>query len=134
MELLLNLAWILLCLPAWWVFRRNVQRFSSAQAFLSLACVLVILFPVISATDDLHAAPQATEETSSNKRTLGTGAPQQAVAQNPFHSSPARLIFAFSFCTGNEVCGYVHNDILALPDFFLVTPAESRPPPSAALS
>src|SRR5579885_3345912 len=114
MELLLNLAWILLVVPAWWVFTRNVRTFSSAQRFLSLACVLVILFPVVSATDDLHAAPQATEETSSTKRTLKTRAPEQALAQTQLHSPAAQLVFAAWCLHNDQFCGYLQNAILAL--------------------
>jgi hypothetical protein len=59
MELLLNLAWVLLALPGYWLWRtaeaRQGRTISSLQCVLALACVLVLLFPVISASDDLHA-------------------------------------------------------------------------------
>src|SRR5713226_515456 len=60
MELLLNLAWVLLGLPAYWLWRRHAgaraaRRFDSLQVLLALGCALVLLFPVISASDDLHA-------------------------------------------------------------------------------
>ena len=70
MELCLNFVWVLLFVPAWWVWRRNPRQHASLRCLLTLACSLVILFPVISATDDLHAAPQAMEESSSTKRAL----------------------------------------------------------------
>lgn len=71
MELLLNLAWLLLAFPAYWLWRegRTAQK-SSLQCLLSLACLLVILFPVISATDDLQAMRTEMEESSASKRTL----------------------------------------------------------------
>jgi hypothetical protein len=70
MELLLNLAWLLLALPAYWLWcaRRSTQK-SSMQCVLSLACLLVVLFPVISATDDLQAMRTEMEESSTSKRT-----------------------------------------------------------------
>lgn len=75
MELLLNLAWLLLALPAYWLWRdsrgvRDSRRFASAQCFLALGCMLVILFPVISATDDLHAMRAEMEESPSSKHNV----------------------------------------------------------------
>jgi hypothetical protein len=71
MELLLNLAWLLLALPAYWLWhaRRTSQK-SSLQCVLSLACLLVVLFPVISATDDMQAMRAEMEESSSSRRSL----------------------------------------------------------------
>jgi hypothetical protein len=74
MELLLNLAWILLVLPAYWLWRRDAstraaRRVTSMQCVLALGCVLVLLFPVISASDDLHAMRAEMEE-STSKRTV----------------------------------------------------------------
>jgi hypothetical protein len=70
MELLLNLAWILLALPGYWLWRQRTARASSRQCLLSLGCALVLLFPVISATDDLHAMRAEMEESSPGKRTV----------------------------------------------------------------
>ena len=73
MELLLNLAWLLLAVPAYCLWRgsRNpaMRRESSArQSLLALGCLLVVLFPVISATDDMHALGAEIEESPGNKR------------------------------------------------------------------
>lgn len=75
MELLLNLAWMLLALPGYWLWRRCAgarleRRVSSLQCLLALGCVLVLLFPVISASDDLHAMRAEMEESSTSKRTV----------------------------------------------------------------
>jgi hypothetical protein len=75
MELLLNLAWLLLALPACWLWRnsrrsRGEQAITSYQCLLALACVLVILFPVISATDDLVAMRTEMEESPISKRSI----------------------------------------------------------------
>lgn len=72
MELLLNLAWLLLAFPAYWLWceRRGTEK-SGLQRLLSLACLLFILFPVISATDDLQAMRTELEESpTASKRTL----------------------------------------------------------------
>ncbi len=73
MELLLNLAWLLLALPAYWLWRRGAEtrlarRVTSLQCLLALGCVLVLLFPVISASDDLHAMRAEMEDSSLSKR------------------------------------------------------------------
>ena len=72
MELLLNLVWLLLALPAYWLWRRGAgeRRVSPLQCLLALGCALVLLFPVISATDDLHAMRAEMEESASSKRTV----------------------------------------------------------------
>jgi hypothetical protein len=70
-ELLLNLCWLALLLPAFLLWqRRNPSDRSTRRSLLfacTLACLLVLLFPFISASDDLHAGAQAIEE---SKRTL----------------------------------------------------------------
>jgi len=75
MELLLNLAWLLLALPAYWLWRgsryaRTGRRLTALQCLLSLACMLVILFPVVSATDDLHVMRAEMEESPLSKRSI----------------------------------------------------------------
>lgn len=68
MELLLNLVWIAMALAAFSVFarsRRTVPQFATIpywKALLALACVLVLLFPVISASDDLHPSQAVLED------------------------------------------------------------------------
>lgn len=89
MELLLNLAWVLLALPAYWVWRRGTTTrspriASPPQCLLALGCVLVLLFPVISASDDLHAMRAEMEESASSKRALrqaATGKDSAGVSQ-----------------------------------------------------
>ncbi len=65
MELLLNFLWMLLALPAWWLWRQRVEKrggCSGYQCLLALACLVVLLFPVISASDDLSAMRAEMEE------------------------------------------------------------------------
>ncbi len=75
MELLLNLAWLLLALPAYWLWRRSTNEraghhFRAMQCLLALGCTLVVLFPVISATDDLRAMRAEMEESPTSKRSI----------------------------------------------------------------
>jgi hypothetical protein len=92
MELLLNLAWLLLSLPAYWLWRRSARRFSPLQCLLALGCVLVLLFPVISASDDLHAICAEMEDSSSSKRTVRqSGSDRNSAWVNRLQGPPARV-------------------------------------------
>jgi hypothetical protein len=73
MELFLNLCWLSLLLPAYLLWRQCIFSASSGRpsrntltsrlVFLcALGCAFVLLFPVISATDDLHAMRPEMEE------------------------------------------------------------------------
>jgi hypothetical protein len=95
MELLLNLAWVLMAVPAYWLWRRCAgarasHRVSALQCLLALGCVLVLLFPVISATDDLHAMRTEMEESSTSKRAVRqTGGDKQSAWVNRLQGPPA---------------------------------------------
>jgi hypothetical protein len=83
MELLLNLAWMLLAVPAYWLWRRDAgarpaRRVSSLQCLLALGCALVLLFPVISATDDLHAMRAEMEDAAVSKRAVRQAGSEKA--------------------------------------------------------
>jgi hypothetical protein len=100
MELLLNLVWLLLALPAYRLWRRSsnggpVLATSSLQSFLVLGCTLVLLFPVISATDDLHAMRAEMEESSTSKRALRqAGSDRSSAWVNRLQSPPATVVTA----------------------------------------
>lgn len=101
MELLLNLAWLLLALPAYWLWRSSRtaparRKATSLQSLLALGCLLVILFPVISATDDLLAVRNEMEEAPASKRSVRqTG--HEKVSGWQLQSPPALLATAASF-------------------------------------
>jgi hypothetical protein len=109
------------------------QRRSAKPIFqfsIALACLLFLLFPVISATDDLHALRQEMEE-SSTKRTQKQVSKRSAA--HDFSAPPVQLASAVSFPPSNLVCGCVlafsasvaasgHTDNSAAraPPFFLL--------------
>ena len=76
MELLLNLLWLMLALPAYCLWQRQAERTRARQSWhsfhsvLVLGCLLILLFPVISASDDLHFIRPEIEESTSSKRAL----------------------------------------------------------------
>jgi hypothetical protein len=120
MELLLNLAWLLLALPAFWLWRgaRSVPRgrkFSALQCLLALGCMLVVLFPVVSATDDLHAMRNEIEESPSSKRAIRQ-ATQDKSSVWKCHSQPALAATASSLIVSDQRWQ-------PLPTFALFAPA-----------
>jgi hypothetical protein len=67
MELLLNLSWLTLGMAAYLIFLRcrtqsSLQSPPYSRALLALACVVLLLFPFVSASDDLHPTQAVLEE------------------------------------------------------------------------
>jgi hypothetical protein len=94
MELLLNLAWLLLALPAFWLWHnaRNARaehKFTSWQCLMALGCLLVLLFPVISATDDLLAMRTEMEESPLSKRSIRQAGSDKSARNLRLQSTPA---------------------------------------------
>lgn len=76
MELLLNILWLILALPAFFVWHRQsgfwrvAGKRCHSRSFILLGCLLTLLFPVVSASDDLHSQSAEIEESSAFKRTV----------------------------------------------------------------
>jgi len=71
MEVLLNTLWLLVAIGTFLFWRPERSKRAPAVrghgrilAILALACALLLLFPVISLTDDLHAEQAAMEDSS----------------------------------------------------------------------
>lgn len=122
MELLLNLTWLFLALPAYWLWRDSRcapgRRFASIQILLALGCMLVILFPVISASDDLVAMRTEMEESSSSKRSVCQKTGEKASAAK-WHSQPPVAAIS-EFCIAHQ------NSRCAVPIHLLFTPQVRR--------
>jgi hypothetical protein len=103
MELLLNLAWLLLALPAYWLWRerRAGRKFSSLQCLLALGCLLVILFPVVSATDDLRSMRAEMEESPSSKKAFRQASSEKISAAR-WQSPPALVASTIPFVAFDE--------------------------------
>lgn len=100
MELALNLVWVILAIASYallfiYLFMRtgDARRPSRRQCVIALTCVLAVLFPVISLTDDLHEIQATAEDASAAgvvvKRCV---AAQSSASARSFHQ--AFLIFA----------------------------------------
>jgi len=136
MELLLNLAWLLLALPAFCLWRgsRNAcaeHKSSSLQCLLALGCALVILFPVVSATDDLIAMRTEMEESPISKRSIRLASHDKAFVWNArLQAPPALLGTPWSFALATEQRDLPKNPSLYAPAAPLILPAERAPPVS----
>lgn len=137
MELVLNAFWFVLALASfglWW--RRGLRcgpgygaRF---HGLVALCCVLFILFPAISMTDDLHADLLVMEEANFSRRGLrGCGHHLRAVTSDvdapPIACDLTTEVLTFRFV----VVGHV-LDVDGRPyTGFVVCPSAGRAPPSA---
>jgi hypothetical protein len=129
MELLLNFAWVLVtvaCLCLWLRFgrREGVDRRAS---FVALVMLLVILFPVISVSDDLWAAQNPAETDTCQRRAhrdCCSHTSLQAVALLPLP------VFAeLSF--GIQRFSVSLPPTQSVPDNPALAPIQNRPPPKA---
>ena len=73
MELTLNLFWLLLIVPALWVWHQASlkgahKRTHSLRCLLIVGGIMMMLFPVVSATDDLQMMRPEVEETGTGNR------------------------------------------------------------------
>src|ERR1700740_463747 len=73
METTLNLIWLLVTIAAVWPWRfrwtvsRENRRHSTRMESIAMVCVLALLFPVISLTDDLHPETVAVDAASGKR-------------------------------------------------------------------
>ena len=122
-ELLLNLAWMLLAVPALWLWRGSRspavgRSFTALQCLLALGCMLVVLFPVISATDDLRAMRSEMEEAPASKRTIRQAANDKASAWK-LQSPPALTVavnWSQSRDQGWQLLPAAESSVLSPPD------------------
>lgn len=78
MELILNLAWgvLAILLVRLWVLHAPRAKVSQNAQIVALALLILLLFPVISASDDLIAAQNPAEIETSLRRDSGPDQPR----------------------------------------------------------
>jgi hypothetical protein len=99
MELALNLIWVCVALSGCALLRSNLSRTtghpagrtSKRQKIIAMGCALIILFFVISMTDDLHDQEIFVEESKFLRVMGGNSSPSLAAA----HSTVARPLLLF---------------------------------------
>jgi len=103
MELALNLIWLGLALAGFALLgsdlsraaEHSARRPSNRQKFIAMSCALIILFFVVSMTDDLHDQEVAVEESKLLRVANAAGSPSLASAHSVV--TPAFLmLFAFT--------------------------------------
>jgi len=140
MELLLNLLWLTLALPAIWMWRnqsvcaKDCRSFYRIRAFVLFGCVLMLLFPVVSATDDLHAMRQEMEESSPSKRLVKQAVGDKSLARLSSAGALPAFIFPVSFDRDDRTCGQVLIVQARLPEQPRNGQPCSRAPPFPCLS
>jgi hypothetical protein len=141
MELLLNILWLMLGLPAIWLWRRDpaYARSSRRLGYLCpvvlLGCILVLLFPVVSATDDLHAMRPEMEESSPSRRAVKqSGGDKSHPGLSGLGTSPAHAVSLSSVSPSNEACGHVLTKSARLPERAQLAMWACRAPPLSQFS
>jgi len=103
MELLLNLVWVAVAMVVLSAFLRRrrscawTARVPYLKALLALACILVLLFPVVSASDDLHPTQAVLDDTT--KRIHQLVAPLQHAQGNGTMTALLGLLAIYLLCS-----------------------------------
>lgn len=137
MELLLNLAWLLLALPAFCLWRGSRgdsagRKLTALQCLSSLVCALVVLFPVISATDDLRAMRAEMEESPSTKRSICQKSAEKT-SLGKWQGQPSLASSSNSFVPTADAWHFVVRSGFSLPSAPAVA-RTSRAPPQSSLA
>src|SRR5579862_1199519 len=133
MELLLNLVWTTLAIGAVAAYftgsRQSARRrpLTHAQALCVLGCCLLLLFPIISASDDLHPTVALAEDAV--KRGRCTPATHVASCHSPLSCIPSAAA-AFVQAPSVQVGGYVGIEPEAPLPAIAAPPQDGRAPPS----
>ena len=141
MELAFNLAWFVIAVVSYALLAGHLASLQGEpgrcprrwQCLVALSCALVILFPVISLTDDLHEIQAAVEEPSSPAFAVKKCVVMHSLS--PINPSP-QMPFIISFSStdvrwlafGNVACGQTtalqqglhENSFGRAPPFFWV--------------
>jgi len=133
MELLLNLVWALLSVSALYAWGYGGRHARSRPHLITLVCLLALLFPVISATDDLHAMRPELEDSATNKR-LKQVVGGKAVGHPMIHSPAALAVAAIvPFTFGKASSALLPMLDPAVSAFFSTGPSDRAPPISQSL-
>lgn len=138
MEATLNLLWLVIALAAvWrWRFRWSVSREDRKHSLkieaAAMVCVLALLFPVISLTDDLHPETVAVDAASGKRTACLMAAGAAHVRATPLGSGTHHAVGIVARPFG-AICGPL-SDLVLLPTpcklHSLAASSAGRSPPS----
>lgn len=130
MELLLNALWLLLSLLAlsWcaWQNALGERKADAVRTIVAVSLLAFFLFPVISATDDLHPAQAMVEESASKKLVPVSHGLLSATAAPPMFALALLLLLLLSQAS---VIGYFRDDTLFVLSPALSSHLKDRAPP-----
>jgi hypothetical protein len=138
-ELLLNVCWAVLTLLGaclWWHGPLRLSGARSCQGLRAVGlvvCVMALLFPVISITDDLHVGQPAIEESKAGRRA------KQLLAQNAsgplgtHDSFPAQPVWSWALFPSDAPCGQIVQAFFRLPNQIQLRKPSARAPPVSAI-
>jgi hypothetical protein len=129
MEFFLNIAWVLLAALMFGQWLRVTARTSADRRmqFVALMVLLLILFPVISVTDDLQALQNPAETDCCQRRGHAGATPHWA--PSPAADLPLPAVCAVSF--GVTRLAAPSNLDARVFDHPALVPIQSQPPPVA---
>jgi hypothetical protein len=117
-ELTLNLIWAAVAIAAFaFVLPRTRQRWAAS---IALSCILVLLFPIISVSDDLSAQWEAIDEATAVRRV------HHVLHVSPF---PAVLAAAAIFVVNLALIGAIECRVVPTPSVLLSVRNSPRSPP-----
>lgn len=132
MELFLNLVWVVIAGTALWCHLRSgsQDRKQFLLALGALSCALLLLFPTISVSDDLHVQAIVTEDSSPTKRLASV-----VTHIAPLHQIAIFLVFSSLF---GALCRTICFVRPAMPaphrSTLLDRPVLGRAPPAVSLA
>lgn len=139
-ELALNLAWSLIAAASYaLLFRRfgnrgawHARGASRVQCIVALTCVLAILFPVISLTDDLHEMQATAEEASPSGAVIKKCVAGVSSASAQISHSALFVLAPSATKAHRVVLGVVSHQPIRRPAPGLLLSEPGRAPPSFA--
>jgi hypothetical protein len=129
MELFLNLAWVLLAALMFGLWTRFASRNGADRRmqFVALAVLLIVLFPVISVTDDIQAFQNPAETDCLQRRDHVCSAQHSVLSHGSALLLPALAELPFGFL-GMSAPWSFQAPVFDHP---ALAPIQNRPPPVA---
>jgi hypothetical protein len=134
MELTLNLLWLMLAVPVvvllWHAPESAMGARKHSRLYLCVfaACLLALLFPVVSASDDLNAMRVELDESGSAQSTIKSAASDSPHSQ--YHSSSlVAVLCPLSPGFESEACGEISPSSQVILERVTSNPLGERAPP-----
>jgi hypothetical protein len=139
MELTLNLFWLLLMIPALWVWHQASlkgahKRTHSLRCLLIVGGIMMVLFPVVSATDDLQMMRPEVEETGTRNRSGSSYHGKLSASPDDPVSSFAILAAPFRLHLTSTVVALAVQSPVAAPVARTIGANAGRAPPDSSLA